>query len=279
MKRFISLFASFFLLLPFVSAQVNEFNVEGIINQNGTTSFHFSLSTEGVKRIRIPFSFPLSDVREVNAECKLEKNGRNVLDCLPEGKNFEVYFLAENLIEKKEIDSFHFEFPSLWEIKDLSLTVKLPEGMGFSSKVMLPIWPSSASVGSDGRRIFANWKFEDVKPGDTIAVRVYYEYVVPPPPGLDYRWFILPALIILIVGILVYREVSKKSKLILSVLNENERRVVEIIKGGVVDQRKIVKLSGFSKAKVSRIIQSLESRGIVKVERIGRRNKVTLKKK
>ena len=45
-----------------------------------------------------------------------------------------------------------------------------------------------------------------------------------------------------------------------------------------VDQRKIVAQVGFSKAKVSRIVQSLVGRGIVDVERVGKRNKITLKK-
>ena len=255
MKRFILIFPLLFIL-PIANAQINEFNIVGIINHNGTTNFHFSISSDGLNRVRIPFSFPLSVTKTKDADCRVKKNARNVLDCFPKKNEFEVSFIAENLIETDDIQSFHFEFPSIWDIKNLDLTIKLPEGMGFSSKVILPIWPSSASVGSDGRRIFANWKFKDVSQGDTIAIRVYYEYVIPPPPGLDYRWFILPVLIVLIIGFFIYREISRKSKLVLSVLNENERKVIEILKEGIIDQRKVVRLSGFSKAKVSRIIQS-----------------------
>jgi uncharacterized membrane protein len=55
--------------------------------------------------------------------------------------------------------------------------------------------------------------------------------------------------------------------------------IVDIIKKEnkeEVDQRRIVGESGFSKAKVSRIIQSLEERGVVESERIGRKNKIRL---
>jgi len=58
--------------------------------------------------------------------------------------------------------------------------------------------------------------------------------------------------------------------------------VIDIIrkeKKKQIDQRRIVNLSAFSKAKISRIIRSLEERGIVESERIGRRNKISLKKK
>jgi uncharacterized membrane protein len=83
-------------------------------------------------------------------------------------------------------------------------------------------------------------------------------------------------------GLLYWQINKKRSRLVLSVLNESERILVEIIQNQSeekVDQRKIVGLSGFSKAKVSRIIQSLEERGIVESERTGRKNKIKLKKK
>ncbi|MEM2174689.1 MAG: winged helix-turn-helix transcriptional regulator, partial [Candidatus Micrarchaeia archaeon] len=67
-----------------------------------------------------------------------------------------------------------------------------------------------------------------------------------------------------------------------SVLNEAERIIVEILQnqpGEEIDQNKLVTISGFSKAKVSRIIKSLEERGVVESIRYGRKNKIILKKK
>ena len=90
------------------------------------------------------------------------------------------------------------------------------------------------------------------------------------------------SIIVLIIGLfLIYKKLPKRAELVLSVLNEGERMIVDIIrKEGIekVDQRKIVGLSGFSKAKVSRIIQGLQGRGVVDVERTGRKNRVSLKK-
>jgi len=59
---------------------------------------------------------------------------------------------------------------------------------------------------------------------------------------------------------------------------ENEFFTVIGFKKEKVDQRKIVSESGFSKAKVSRIIQNLVGRGVVESERIGRKNIIKLKK-
>ena len=49
--------------------------------------------------------------------------------------------------------------------------------------------------------------------------------------------------------------------------------------GSGVNQKVIVKESGYSKAKVSKVLSSLRERGLVKLERIGRSNKVYIEKK
>ena len=64
--------------------------------------------------------------------------------------------------------------------------------------------------------------------------------------------------------------------------NKQERIIVNIIQEqdeSDVDQRKLVRKSGFSKAKVSRILLSLEERGVISRVRIGRKKKVILEKK
>ena len=48
------------------------------------------------------------------------------------------------------------------------------------------------------------------------------------------------------------------------------------MKNKTIDQREIVKTTDFSKAKVSRVLRSLESRGIVEVTPKGRTKKVKL---
>ncbi|MBI4896125.1 MAG: hypothetical protein HY832_01095 [Candidatus Aenigmarchaeota archaeon] len=62
------------------------------------------------------------------------------------------------------------------------------------------------------------------------------------------------------------------------ILTEHERKVLEIvIRDKKVDQRKVVKETDFSKAKVSRIVQDLLLRGVLEKVRKGRTNILTLK--
>jgi uncharacterized membrane protein len=161
--------------------------------------------------------------------------------------------------------------------------VKLPDGMYLTDRVLLPISPSGAEKKIEGKRIITSWSFANKNPGDVIPIRIYYESLFPQPliERFDYRWIIVPIFILVIGLIIIYKKLPKKTELVLSVLNESERMIVDIIrKEGKerVDQRKIVSSSGFSKAKVSRIIQGLQGRGVVDVERMGRKNRVSLRK-
>ena len=61
-------------------------------------------------------------------------------------------------------------------------------------------------------------------------------------------------------------------------LTDTERKVMEIVmRKGEVDQREIVRETEYSKAKVTRVIQDMESRGMLEKTRKGRRNIIKLK--
>jgi len=285
MKRFTILFILIMACLPSVSAQlIGELKVDATINQEGTVDFNLSfMVSEDIKRVRIPFHVPISGLQAIDAECTISQ--RNVIDCVPFDESFTISFKTDKAISiENNVSCFYFEMPILWDVEKITMTVKLPEGTAFSSEPMLPIWPSAASVWTDGRSIFATWVFENVKAGSTISVRTYFEPVVPPSiiRQTDYRLIIVLLLIFVLSGLFVRRAITKRFELVLSVLNEGEKMVVDVIKnegGKRVDQRKIVAITGFSKAKVTRIIKSLEERGIIKVERVGRKNKISLRRK
>ena len=67
-------------------------------------------------------------------------------------------------------------------------------------------------------------------------------------------------------------------EIILPILKSDEKAVVESVlkHGSGVNQKIIVRDSGYSKAKVSKVLKSLGERGLVRLERIGRGNKVYL---
>jgi len=224
-------------------------------------------------------------------KCYVEKHEENVLICKPNSPFIvgqiliKANFRTEGMISTGENKTlFRLDIPILRDTKNVNIIVKLPELMAVVDDKILPISPSGSDVGSDGRRIVMKWEFFEEFSGDIIPLKIYYESLNPTNffQLINFEWIIF-FLIIIAVGIfLIYSKISKRSAIVFSVLNEPERIIVNLIQNNDkknIDQRMLVKSSGFSKAKVSRIVQSLEARGVVSVVRSGRKNKLTLKRK
>jgi len=291
MKRFIIIVAFSLFLLPTVSAQImRQLNVTVDILKDDSCNIELSFRfTDKIKEVKFLFSGEIHDLRTENGKCTVKEDIGRILQCEPPSPfmvgdiTVKTNFRGTGLIEKRgNISYFSFDIPMVWDTDNVLVIVKLPDGMLLTEKVLLPISPSGADIRSDGRRILATWSLSNKRYGDVIPIRIYFETTSPERViYLRYRYLAAIAIVVVISLIYIYKRVSKRTELVLSVLNENEKIVVDIIrKEGKekVDQRKIVALSGFSKAKVSRIIDSLVGRGVIKVERIGRRNKITLKK-
>lgn len=294
MKRFIAAFVFFLFSISVVSAQFMR-EIDSIISLTEQDKADIKISfrfTDKIKQIDMPIKGEISNIQTENGNCLVIAGVQQLLQCRPiqttfTGEtNLSVNFIADGLISThNNITSFIFDLPIMWNTERINLMVQLPFGNALSDDIIVPVSPSNSEIGSDGRRIFIKWIFYSKEPDDIIPVRVYYEPITTPPPAETNQYIMLIIVFaVLFSGILVlYLSLKKrKSELVLSVLNEGERIVVEIIQNQTeeeVDQRKIVAMSGFSKAKVSRIIKSLEERGVLESKRLGRKNKIVLKKK
>lgn len=293
MKRFIILVILSFFLLPVASAQVmRQLDTTVDVQKDGVCNVEIIFKfTDEIKKIDFPFTGEIEDLTVKNGECVVKENINKILQCKPPSPfmvgtiKIVTNFKWNGLVERRgNISFFSMDIPILWNTEEITVLVKLPDKTLLTDEVLLPISPSGYNMGSDGRRILASWSFRHKRPGDVIPIRLYYELLSPEFITEDLVYILIFVLILIVIvgALFIFRKVSKKSELVLSVLNESERLMVDIIrkeKKKQVDQRRIVNLSGFSKAKVSRIIQSLEERGVVESKRIGRRNKITLKKK
>jgi len=270
---------------------MRELNTTIDVQEDGLCNAEIVFKFADIKEINFPFTGEIEDLNVKNGECVVQEGINKILQCRPPSPfmvgtiTISTNFKWNGLVEKRgNISIFSMDIPIVWDTEEITVLVKLPDKTLLTDEVLLPISPSGYDMGSDGRKILASWSFKGKNSGDVIPIRLYYESVSHKFISDDLVYILIFILIsIVIVGTLfIFRKVSKKSELVLSVLNESERLVVDVIrkeKKNQVDQRRIVNLSGFSKAKVSRVIQNLEERGIVESERIGRKNKVTLKKK
>ncbi|RMF89870.1 MAG: hypothetical protein D6733_05325 [Methanobacteriota archaeon] len=168
--------------------------------------------------------------------------------------------------------------------KRFLLEVALPSGMGLlhplSSGSTTDIAPLPDETLSDGRTTRFMW---DVRPEGDFALFIRYAPLTSSRPvaaGGAAQPF-LPALValllLLLLGAYLVRGRAPRAAPKTEFMKEDERLVIEIISAreGIV-QKRLVDETGFSKAKVSKIVSELEKRGIVRVERIGRRNKLFL---
>lgn len=166
------------------------------------------------------------------------------------------------------------------QVNRVRFGLRLPEGVGLTVPATASYAPPGAVVGSTGRRVTLDWDFKSPELGRTFKFEARYEPLFGVPFSYDYLYGVLAGVVVLIVYLWrrSARATKKGGEAILSVLNENEKKVLESIieKGSGVKQREIVRMTEFSKAKVSRILTSLERRGLVKKSPLGRTKKIFL---
>ncbi len=223
-------------------------------------------------------------------ECNVEVSGISYIDCnmsLTEYRK-EVEIKFETMDFVRMLDNklyFSADLSPSTEIDGVSATCKLPLGfllVGENITSSILSYPLNASAHIVGGRILVVWKLSNIEADEKLKFEILYEQVKTPPWfQLRIRHFVLFGTVFAVVlGFVLIRYARKSEKLVLSVLDEHERMIMEIItREGEIKQRKIVQLTNLSKAKVSRVVKSLAERGLIEVERIGRTNRIRLSKK
>jgi len=301
MKRFTFCLVSsifFILISSVVSAQrMRYLNLTINLNEDETvdveTVFRF---TEEIKEVLFPIKGKISELKFEHGSCEVEEQKITIIKCKPPSPymvgeiTIHTEFKIKNILEREgNITIFSFDIPILWNTDNVNIIVKLPTGMVLAEDVLLPISPSGSRSVFEKRKVVEIWELKDKRVGDIIPLRIYYEPVTPiSKPELDIKTVIASikqfiafvVIVILVFLVFIYRKISERRRLVLSVLNEDERLIIDILtkNEGKIDQRRLVDISDFSKAKVSRLVQDLLNRGLIEVKRVGRKNKITLKK-
>lgn len=156
--------------------------------------------------------------------------------------------------------------------------VKLPEGAILPQNTT-KFFPLYGTIGTDGRRIFVVWERNEIPEGEIQGIEIFYEF--PKNKEKSKEFDILLVLLIILVSFAIaafvlYRRRKSLKDIVLPVLKEDEKKIMEILlkypKG--VNQKVIVHESNYSKGKVSKVLKSLSERGLVRLERMGRTNMV-----
>jgi len=161
------------------------------------------------------------------------------------------------------------------------LSVKLPIGYVLPERSDYFITPTSSSMYSDGRRHILVWEYENVS---DLEVSIIFERssgnVWQSLPLIFLSFLILLFLAFYMRQYLGRKKKEKIKRIVYSHLLESEAAVVDALEAnmGVLKQKELLDITSFSKAKLSRVISNLESRGIVEKKSWGNSNKIFIVK-
>ncbi len=245
----------------------------------------------------------------LSAECKpVETATGTTVSCDLIGMTTEKNQLTLSFVIRdgvKKLDSenrFTVNYGVNIPVKRMFVLIKLPQNNILSREGNLSFYPQDGKISTDGKRIQVFWEKEDLKSGDDMQYTIFYS-----TPWLrDFTSnVVIAAAAVVVVMIMVAMLILMKRKpakekgkvategkkpeeaqekqppaISVSALNKDEGTIVNIIKngGGKAYQKVLVRNSGFSKAKISRIVKSLKERNVVEVEPVsGRENMIKIK--
>jgi len=162
--------------------------------------------------------------------------------------------------------------------RNFTLWVLLPEGSTLSTEInanggRAAVYPVPDKILSDGKRIILKWYRHELTPKDSLRIFVMYSQ------ERASRGYLLAIPAFALGTALGYLIAGRKSRKIAKmVLTQDENLIYEILlrEGGEILQEKLVRETGFSKAKVSKLVRNLEVKGIIKKEPYGKTNRIML---
>ncbi|NHJ48344.1 MAG: winged helix DNA-binding protein [Asgard group archaeon] len=203
--------------------------------------------------------------------------------------SYELYNLIYTL---DKIHFFDFSILHTQETMDFQLLVYLPVNHSLIEGTNpFPFRPESAKVYQQYNTLVVEWEVEDVSLGFEYIYYIRYEEIIfessyepEPNTNLIYLYATLAFIIGVLLSSLIFFLIVKRKyqpaskKLVSTLLSDSEQAVIKAIndEGGVAIQRRICERTGYSKSKVSQILLKLEEKDVLKRERWGRTNRVTI---
>lgn len=186
---------------------------------------------------------------------------------------FDIKGLVSQLDEKYV---FSFRYDPSDKLSNLNLDVNLPRGFVLSD-LESAVSPSGYNVRTDGKDIQLSWNLRDVSTEQSFII--IYERGIITNSGWITGLITASIALIAIIGVILFYRKEKKD-VVSGVLSSDEKKIVSMIESNVeITQKQVVKDTGFSKAKVSKIIRRLEEMGIVEKMPHMTTNKLKIKNK
>ncbi|MEM2360255.1 MAG: MarR family transcriptional regulator [Candidatus Jordarchaeales archaeon] len=299
------------------SYEFGEERISVVLLSSGEAEFNIFLSVKNIGSENVSlFSFiieltDISNLSVVNLSAPLYSEPKLEL------RRYDAVIYVETLIPPGETGNFSASFTTGQGVLDLYsycqflfsekfevnagkfiFDVWLPPRCFLYNEGVVPISPEPTSNFTDGERLVFRWEYENLQAGEYKTFVLRYSSITTNEPGLgvailpfpvyfSWEWGILAGGLVAVAGVTLGVALFKKrrreefSEVVFPLLSDAEREVLRLLSdsGGVMSQKEIEKSTGYSKAKVSITVNSLEKKGLVEKEARGRTKIVKLTSK
>ncbi|MCJ7816812.1 MAG: MarR family transcriptional regulator [Candidatus Aenigmarchaeota archaeon] len=270
------------LAIPAKAAEISRYEITFDIQPSGEVKEEIQIAFAqpvGESYFTYMFAGDISDLRisswNQSLEYQIEKAGEQytVRFLVPSG-TMEIFisFVSKDLVFwKGNVMQFFTNFQPPAGLRNASILVKLPQGFSVYRDMCSP---ENHTKITDGTRISIIWSIEN--PGEDIPVSVKMQ-----SPYQSADFLLLPAIVAVFAAGFVWLffwNRKKSQQAFLRGFTEDERKVVEVMRQRKsCYQNRLVKELGFSKAKMSRIAQKLEKKGLIEREKAGKNKRIEWK--
>ncbi len=280
--RFLVAFLILLIVFPLANAKISKYGVDATLDDTGLADVKISITFDNANIKNFQF-YVFADISDFNysttgnsISCNYFKTIATLVNCSfdlrEDGKSIILNYKTKDYVRFADSQVlFNADFTIQEKIEEAFIVVRLPEGMVLVNPNSY--YPRDGTTSSDGKHIILIWRYENVE-NKPLVFKIFYEQSVK----VNYMPYLIILLFLAFVIYMLYiRYVRQRHAIISKVLDEYEQKVYDIIKKEKqIDQRKVVALTNFSKARVSRIVKKLKERGLIKVERRGRTNLLKL---
>lgn len=271
----LAVFAALIFLLSIASAQeATLYNVDfKIISEKVLATY--IIAFEDAKNIDIEIDLP-KDARAIEVYADKKKIEPEIKEGVIEevkklhintsAKELKIAYITEQFLEGGRKNYFIAEISIPL---DTNLEVKLTLPTGAVLYKLSSAFPKPTSISTDGQHIALLWEKQDLLKEEGFSI-----FVIFTEKGWAQNTAIM-AIAIAIIALSLLLALRKKKT---PYLIESEKAVVDALRKakGELWQKQIQQQTGFSKAKLSRLINNLEVRGALKKIPIGNTNKIRL---
>ena len=202
--------------------------------------------------------------------------------------SYEIEDVIYHVEKPEEYFGLDFETTHIRKTDQFNLILNLPMNSYLLEETLpAPVYPTPSFINSDGNFLIITWEETNLNIDDSDVFLVRYRIQstdLNSPPNLLALYIVLAFLggvaVSALGAFLIYRFKFKpvETGLVSSLLSDTEQEVIKAINedSGISTQRRICEKTGYSKSKVSQILAKLEEKEVLKRERWGRTNKVTI---